>query len=154
MKPMTSWVLRRYGFRSTLVGSGLVLTATTLACAVMTPGTPLALILPVLLVSGMARSMGFTAYSSMAFADMPKPLMSSANTLFSMTQQLAFGLGVALAVIFLRVGESLLGAGGDALQSYHLAFVLIAILTVASMLDLWKLPKNAGANVSGHVQRN
>lgn len=154
MKPMTSWVLRRHGFRSTLIGSGLVLTATTLACAAMTPSTPLALILPVLLVSGMARSMGFTAYSSMAFADMPKPLMSSANTLFSMTQQLAFGLGVALAVIFLRVGEAVLGAGGESLQSYHLAFVLIAILTVVSMLDLWKLPKNAGANVSGHVQRS
>ena len=90
----------------------------------------------------------------MAFADMPKPLMSSANTLFSMTQQLAFGLGVALAVIFLRVGEAVLGAGGESLQSYHLAFVLIAILTVVSMLDLWNLPKNAGANVSGHVQRS
>ena len=150
MKPMTSWVLRRHGFRSTLIASSLVLTATTFACAVMTPQTPLAIALPVLLVSGMARSMGFTAYSSMAFADMPKPLMSSANTLFSMTQQLAFGLGVALAVIFLRLSESLLGVDGESLAAYHLAFVMVGVLTLVSMLDLWKLPADAGANVSGH----
>jgi len=150
MKPMTAWVLRRHGFRTTLIGSSLVLTATTFACALMTPGTSLAIILPVLLVSGMARSMGFTAYSSMAFADMPAPLMSSANTLFSMTQQLAFGLGVALAVIFLRLSESVLGVDGESLASYHLAFAMVGVLTLVSMFDLWKLPKDAGANVSGH----
>lgn len=150
MKPMTSWVLRRWGFRTTLIGSSLVLASTTFACAAMTAATPLAVILPVLLVSGMARSMGFTAYSSVAFADMPQPLMSSANTLFSMTQQLAFGLGVALAVIFLRLSESVLGVNGESLASYHMAFVLVGILTLVSMFDLWQLPRNAGAAVSGH----
>jgi len=94
--------------------------------------------------------MGFTAYSSVAFADMPQPLMSSANTLFSMTQQLAFGLGVALAVIFLRLSESVLGVNGESLASYHMAFVLVGILTLVSMFDLWQLPRNAGAAVSGH----
>jgi EmrB/QacA subfamily drug resistance transporter len=152
MKPMTNRVLRRYGFRATLIGSTLVLTATTFACAGMSPGTPLALIVPILVVSGMARSMGFTAYSSMAFADMPQPLMSSANTLFSMTQQLAFGLGIALAVIFLRLGESVLGAEADSVGSYHLAFVAIGLLTLLSTFDLWRLPASAGAQVSGHRQ--
>ena len=150
MKPMTNRVLRRFGFRMTLIGSGTVLTLTTLFCAVITPDTPLALIVPVLVISGMARSMGFTAYSSMAFADMPPPLMPSANTLFSMAQQLAFGLGVALAVIFLRLSEGLLGTDGHALASYHLAFALIALLTMASMFDLLRLPRDAGAAVSGH----
>ncbi|WP_213875700.1 MFS transporter [Pseudomonas sp. dw_358] len=151
MKPMTNWVLRRYGFRTTLIGSSLVLTACTFICALMTPGTPLAFILPTLLISGMARSMGFTAYSSMAFADMPQPLMSSANTLFSMTQQLAFGLGVALAVIFVRMGQSILGVDHDSLGSYHIAFVAVGVLTLLSMLDLWRLPANAGAHVTGHA---
>jgi EmrB/QacA subfamily drug resistance transporter len=152
MKPMTNAVLRRYGFRTTLLGSTLVLTACTFACAAMTPATPLALILPVLLVSGMARSMGFTAYSSMAFADMPAPLMASANTLFSMTQQLAFGLGVAMAVIFLRLGETVLGVEGASLGSYHLAFCAIGVLTLLSTFDLWRLPAEAGAHVTGHGQ--
>jgi len=153
MKPMTSWVLRRWGFRSTLMASSLVLTATTFACAWMNAQTSLALILPVLLVSGMARSMGFTAYSSLAFADMPQALMSSANTLFSMTQQLAFGLGIALAVIFLRASEAWLGVGNDSLASYHLAFVLVGVLTLVSMIDLLALPRNAGATVSGHADK-
>ncbi|MFF7706138.1 MFS transporter [Pseudomonas sp. NPDC007930] len=151
MKPMTNWVLRTQGFRRTLIGSSLVLTAMTFACAAMTPATPWWLMAPVLVVSGMARSMGFTAYSSLAFADMPAPLMSSANTLFSMTQQLAFGLGVALAVIFLRGAQAALGVDEHALAGYHLAFVLIAVMTLASMLDLLRLPSDAGAQVSGHA---
>ncbi|MBD1553521.1 MFS transporter [Pseudomonas typographi] len=153
MKPMTNWVLRTQGFRRTLVGSSLVLSAATFACAALTPATPWWLVAPLLVVSGMARSMGFTAYSSLAFADMPAPLMSSANTLFSMAQQLAFGLGVALAVIFLRVAQAALGVGESALAGYHLAFVLIGVMTLASMLDLLRLPGDAGAQVSGHAAR-
>lgn len=153
MKPMTRWVLRTQGCRRTLLGSSGVLGAATFACALMAPGTPFWLMAPVLVVSGMARSMGFTAYSSLAFADMPAPLMSSANTLFSMAQQLAFGLGVALAVIFLRVAQAVLGAGEHAAAGYHVAFVLIAVATWVSMLDLLRLPKDAGAQVSGHAPR-
>lgn len=149
MKPMTSAILRRFGFRATLLGSISVLAATALACAFMTAATPVWLIVPVLVVSGMARSMGFTAYHSLAFADMPAPLMTSANTLFSMTQQLAFGLGIALAVILLRGAQTLLGLDGGDEQAFHVAFVAVAVLTLAAAADVWKLPHNAGARVSG-----
>lgn len=150
MKPMTNAVLRRWGFRTTLLGSSSVLALATFACALVTPATPLWLLAPLLVISGMARSMGFTAYSSLAFVDMPAPLMSSANTLFSMAQQLAFGLGVALAVIFLRGAQTALGANDTDLASYHLAFTLLGLATVLSMADLLRLPKDAGAQVSGH----
>lgn len=150
MKPMTNAVLRRLGFRATLLGSGAVLTLATFVCALVTPATPLWLLAPLLVVSGMARSMGFTAYSSLAFVDMPPPLMSSANTLFSMTQQLAFGLGIALAVIFLRGSQTVLGVADGSLSAYHLAFALIGLATLLSMADLLRLPKDAGAQVSGH----
>lgn len=149
MKPMTSGILRRFGFRATLLGSISVLAATAFACAFMTAATPVWLIVPVLVVSGMARSMGFTAYHSLAFADMPAPLMTSANTLFSMTQQLAFGLGIALAVILLRGVQTLLDLNDSSQQAFHIAFVAVGILTLAATLDVWKLPTDAGARVSG-----
>jgi EmrB/QacA subfamily drug resistance transporter len=149
MKPMTSAILRRFGFRTTLLGSISVLAATTFACAGMTPATPLWLIVPVLVVSGMARSMGFTAYHSLAFADVPAPLMTSANTLFSMAQQLGFGLGIALAVILLRAAQGWLGVGEDNGQAFQLAFAAVGLLTLAAAIDVWVLPANAGAKVSG-----
>nr|WP_276583346.1 MFS transporter [Pseudomonas sp. RIT-PI-S] len=149
MKPMTSAILKRLGFRTTLLGSIGVLAATTFACAGMTVATPLWAIVPVLVISGMARSMGFTAYHSLAFADVPAPLMTSANTLFSMTQQLAFGLGIALAVILLRAAQGILGVGSAQPTAFHLAFVAVGLLTLAAAVDVWKLPANAGAKVAG-----
>lgn len=149
MKPMTSPILRRLGFRATLLASIAVLAATCFACAAMTPATPLWLMVPVLIISGMARSMGFTAYHSLAFADMPAPLMTSANTLFSMVQQLAFGLGIAAAVILLRAAEGLLEVSPGSLEAFHLAFCVVGILTLAAGMDAWSLAPKAGANVSG-----
>jgi EmrB/QacA subfamily drug resistance transporter len=149
MKPMTSGILRRYGFRTTLLGSIAVLAATTFACALITATTPLWVVVPVLVVSGMARSMGFTAYQSLAFADVPAPLMTSANTLFSMTQQLAFGLGIALAVILLRVAQATLGLPEGSEQVFHAAFVVVGALTLVAAVDVWRLPAKAGAGVSG-----
>jgi hypothetical protein len=45
----------------------------------------------------MTRSMEFTALDTVAFADIPQPQMSDANTLFSTVFQLARSLGAALA---------------------------------------------------------
>lgn len=148
MKPMTSRILRRLGFRTTLLGSIAVLAITTFACALITASTPLWVVVPVLVVSGMARSMGFTAYQSLAFADIPSPLMAPANTLFSMVQQLAFGLGVALAVILLRVAQGVLGLPEASEPVFHAVFMMVGLLTLVAALDVWRLSADAGTAVS------
>lgn len=47
-------------------------------------------------LSGMSRSVGFTAYNTIAFADVSANEMTAANTLSSTLQQLAAGLGITL----------------------------------------------------------
>jgi hypothetical protein len=59
----------------------------------LAPDSPQLLTLALLFIGGLSRSMQFTGISSLAFAEVPTTEMSSANTLFSTSLQLANGLG-------------------------------------------------------------
>ena len=59
------------------------------AIAFCTPATPIPIIGAVLVLSGALRSVGFSAYNSLQFAEIEGPAMSSANTLASTLQQVA-----------------------------------------------------------------
>lgn len=145
IKPTTTWQLRRFGFRRVLVGSCLCLAATMVVISLLGDGTPLAAFAAVLIVSGAARSVGLTALNTVTFADVEQQQMTPANTLSATVNQLAFGMGVALGALALRVGVltgSSLHAG--ATPAFRVAFVVLALLTVAAAGDAIRLDRRAG----------
>lgn len=148
IKPVTTSILRRLGFRNTLIASGLINVVTMLSYVLFTPATPLPVILGLLFIGGMSRSMQYTAINTIAFADTPKEGMSTANTLFAVIQQFAHGLAIALAAVVLRAAEAL--APGDTLWQFHAAFAAMAVVALAALLDVLRLAPDAGAHVSGH----
>ena len=147
MKPLTTPILRRFGFRPVLLVNGVLNVAAIAACAAFTPGMPLAAICVVLFLGGMTRSMQFTALNTIAFADIPQPAMSAANTLFSTAFQLAMGLGVGLGAIALRLGERLAGTAGAA-APFRVAFLVVALVSLLGLLDSLRLTANAGESVA------
>jgi MFS family permease len=152
MKPLTTPVLRRYGFRRVLIVNGSLLSAAVLACAFLSPGTPRFLILAVLFWGGLCRSMQFTSINTLTFADVPPAQMSGANTLFSMVWQMTVGMGIALGAVTLQM-SSLIHGGHSTLtvSDFHLAFVMIAIVSMGSIYDSVRLDPKAGAVVTGHA---
>jgi MFS family permease len=152
MKPGTSAVLRRFGFRRVLIGNGLIAAASLAACGLLEPDTPKALIVVILFIGGLARSMQFTAINTLSFADVPQPQMSAANSLGSVVQQLTIGMGIAAGSVALRAGSMIHGDGTGSLTvgDFHIAFFLAALLGVLALLDVFSLPADAGAEVSGH----
>ncbi|MCS6767005.1 MAG: MFS transporter, partial [Candidatus Protistobacter heckmanni] len=152
MKPMTSAVLRRFGFRNVSLGNLLVVGAATFACGLLAPDTAVPLILMTMAVYGLSRSMQFTALVTLAFADVPADKMSNANILFNTVFQLAMGLRVAAGALALHVAVWL--HGGDAAKphaaDFSLAFMLTAALILISLGGYWRLRPDAGAQVSGH----
>lgn len=147
IKPATSAILRRFGFRTVLVGNALVQAGAMFGLAAIGPGTRLALILLVLAVAGASRSMQFTALGTLAFADVPQGDMAPANTWFSVSFQLGTGIGVGVGALFLQAAGGVLG--GPGLAAFHAAFFGLG----ASMLGLagaaLMMPRGAGAAVSG-----
>ena len=150
IKPATSPLIRRFGFRSVLIGSiagGLVV---LVGLALVRPETPLPLTAGLLVLSGVFRSVGFSAYNSLQFADVDQAGMTDANTLASTLQQVAVGLGVALGAVVLRVVDLAAGPGtlGPVLP-YAIAFAVLAALMVHPLVEALVLNRAAGDEVAG-----
>ena len=104
IKPATTSLLRRFGFRAVIVIASAAAAVSMALMALLSSATPVWLVIALLTVSGVARSAGFTAYNTIAFADVERAEMTDANTLASTLQQVAAGFGVAVGAVALRVG--------------------------------------------------
>jgi EmrB/QacA subfamily drug resistance transporter len=151
IKPVTTPLLRRFGFRRVLVAATAGAAATMVIAGLFSASTPLVLIALVAMLSGVGRSVGMTGYSTIAFSDTPPGEMRDANTLQATAQQLSVGLGVPIAAIAIRAGGPLAGlfsdhpAPGDA---YTVAFVLMAAVVLLATAGALRLHPDAGSAVS------
>jgi EmrB/QacA subfamily drug resistance transporter len=148
IKPATSYLLNRYGFRTILIAASVTLSASVAAAGLITSQTPVLVIIVIAVVSGVARSVGGTSYNTLSFCDIPGPQMPHANSLSATTQQLSLGLGVAAATIALRLGGPigrLLPGAATTRTAYTVAFVLIALLPLGTTLGIARLHRDAGS---------
>jgi EmrB/QacA subfamily drug resistance transporter len=150
IKPFTTPLMRRFGFRRVLIINGMLLASTFFAFALLRADSPLWFELPLLLLSGMTRSTEFTAMNTLAFAEVPRDGITSANTLFNLAQQVTFGLGVAAGAILLRVGHFILGGSHTSVADFRFAFAGACLLCLLGVIDFLGLDPQAGATVSGH----
>ncbi|MFD5278629.1 MFS transporter [Pseudarthrobacter sp. NPDC058362] len=168
IKPATTPLIRRFGFKPVLVGASLASAATFLLCALLTPETPQALVFALLVCSGAFRSIGFSAYASVQYADVIPDHLTSANVVSPTMVQLAAGAGIALAALMIRAFDGVTPARAvgppdtghplaglpfaalldDSAAPFRLAFVAMAVLMLASTVDSLLLPNDAGAEVS------
>ena len=152
MKTVTTPVLRRFGFRRTLLTNGTLSALVTLGCCVLEPSTPKLAVMAVLFVNGLCRSMQFTSLNTIAYADIPKERMSSATSFSSMVWQMTMGMGVAVGAILLRIAALITGSHGGAptVPEFHWAFAFVSLLAFLATLDYIGIDPAAGAAVSGH----
>jgi Na+/melibiose symporter-like transporter len=147
IKPATTPLMRRLGLRTVLLLALPASAAALLAMAWLQATTPLPLILGVLLISGVFRSIAFSANNSLAFADVDTGRMSSANTLNATAQELGAGLGVAVGALLVRSGEQLIADGPEG--PYRLAFAVLAAMLLVPVIEALRLPRSAGSTVTG-----
>ncbi len=147
IKPLTTPIIRRCGFRWTLIGSIVAGAAVLIAFAAVDASTPAPVIAALLVVSGAVRSIGFSAYNTVMFADVPPELLGSANGLSATLQQVGTALGIA--VVAAATGASLAVAGpGEAELGYRLAFLPLAAILVIPLVSAVRLPSDAGTHAT------
>lgn len=152
IKPATTPILRALGIRNTLLVSILGSALVFLGCAFLTPQTPIALIFVILVLSGVFRSVGFTAYNTVRFADVSDDDLPASNTFSAMVQTLAAGLGVAFGALAVRLTTQVLQSTGHPLHGedpYRWAFVILAVLMLIPLAESYTLARHAGAEVTG-----
>lgn len=150
MKSASTFMLRRFGFRNILGYNGLIAGLTIMATGFISPDAPKPLVYALLLLAGLSRSMEFTAINSLGFADIGPKERSSASTLSSMLQQISMLFGVAIAAAVLSMSAQYRGALHPELVDFQLAFCVAGGVVMLSGLRFLRLPRDAGAEVSGH----
>jgi EmrB/QacA subfamily drug resistance transporter len=152
IKPLTTPLMRTLGIRTVLLIALSMSIGCLLAMGLLQTTTPLTVIIIVLAVSGVFRSVGFSAYNSVAFSDVPADRMSHANTLHATLQELGAGLGIAVGALLVRVGEPVgeaLGLADDPGTPYRVAFVLLGAIMLVPLVEAVLMPASAGGAVTG-----
>jgi EmrB/QacA subfamily drug resistance transporter len=155
MKPLTSPVLRLLGFRGALLWSGSLNAVAIFGCAFLTPAMPLPMTAALFFFNGLTRSMLFTAYNTLAFVDIPQLRMSGANTVFNVMQQLTMGIGVTCGALALQIAAFFHATPTNtiSLLNFRVAFMLIALLSLISVIDALQLDVHAGEDVTGRIRK-
>ncbi|MGZ9826952.1 MFS transporter [Tsukamurella ocularis] len=147
IKPLTTPIIRMLGFRRTLVWSIVAGAAALLTFAGIGAATPTPVIAALLVFSGAVRSIGFSAYNTVMFADVPHDLLPTANSLSATLQQVGTALGIAAAAAAVRLGTSL--AGPDAVElGYRIAFLPFAAVLLLPLVGALRLPATAGEHAT------
>ena len=152
IKPPTTYLYRRFGFRAMLVTATATMGVSMLAMAFIAASTPLPMIGAILLASGTARSVAGTGYTTLGYIDVPASAMRHAGTLQGTIQQLAVGFGVAGGAIALRIGHGFSGlveAHGSLAGEYRVAFIIMALLAFAATAEAARLHPSAGDVLRG-----
>jgi len=151
MKPFTTPLLRRFGFRTLLNYNGVLVVAGIVACVWLTPNTPRIIIMATLFFGGLTRSMQYTNFNTIGFADVPKAGLSGANTFFATVQQMSVAMGIALGAVALKTSMLIHGnkSGRLTMADFPLAFIFVSVIAMTALLDSLRLHPEAGAVVSG-----
>jgi EmrB/QacA subfamily drug resistance transporter len=144
MKPVAQFTLRLFGFRSVLLWNGILSALLLAAIALIRPSWPLAGIYALLFVGGFFRSLQFTSFNAIAYADIPRERMSAATSLYSTVQQLSLTLGIALGAAVLEVARHITGDQDSRLVDFTAAFFVVAGLALLAAPLALCLPANAG----------
>jgi EmrB/QacA subfamily drug resistance transporter len=138
IKPATTPLMRRFGIRNVLLVNGVLSVGCFGLLALLRPGLPVVAMAAILYVSGALRSIGFTAYASLAFSGIEGDDLTHGNTLNSSVQELAAGLGIAVAALLLSL-----------LSSYPYAYLVLGALLAITLIETARLPRDAASHVSG-----
>jgi EmrB/QacA subfamily drug resistance transporter len=129
-------LVKRYGYDAFLLVNTLLVGASIVAFALFSPGTPLVVEIAILAVFGACNSMQFAAMNSVTLKGLSIKDAGSGNSLFSMVQMLAIGLGVSIGGGLVQVFEA---QSGSAALGFRLSFVCVGVITLLSALVFRRL---------------
>jgi len=151
MKFTAQPILKRFGFRRVLIVNGVLSSLFIAANTLLTPATPHAAIIGLLLMGGFFRSLEFTSINAIAYADVPPSRMSQATSFVSAAQQVSLSLGVAVAALVLETVRSGRNDVVITIADFTPAFLVVALASAACAVVFATLPRDAGAVLSGRT---
>lgn len=148
-KFLAEGVYARFGFPRTLTAFAVLGIVFLGINGFFTPETPHLLLMFALFMGGITRSFFFTGVNVFGYADVSEAEASQATVISAVSQQISIALGVAIAGGLLEFTSRFHG-GTPNLSDFHIAWFVVAGIAAISTLFFFRLPPDAGADVSGH----
>jgi EmrB/QacA subfamily drug resistance transporter len=152
MKTIAARILKRFGFRRVLLVNALISSVLLAGYGLFRADTPGLVIIGVLLIAGCFRSLQFTSLNAISYDEVEPARMGQASSLSGMMQQLSLSMGVAIGGYALQFAAVATGRADTAAENFSFAFLIVAGLSALSAVMMWKLPKEAGAEMAGRAQ--
>jgi EmrB/QacA subfamily drug resistance transporter len=149
MKGVAASILRRFGFRTSLMVLGVLGACSYAVCGLFRPGWPLPVIFAVLVSSGFLMSFQFTAYNTIAYDEIEPARMSSATSFYSTFQQLTLSLGICIGASMLHFSMALSGRATPNFTDFSIAFWTVTFISLCSLFANSRFDPQAGREMSG-----
>lgn len=153
MKFIAPGLLRRFGFRATLVAGGIAASLGYATCALFRPDWTTPQLFAVLAISGFFMSFQFTAYNTIAYDEIPPERMSSATSFYATFQQLMLSLGICVGALALRIGTAAAHRGAPGLAQFQVAFVVVTVVSLTATIWNARFSATAGDELAGRAMK-
>lgn len=137
-------IMKRLSYRNAgiLLAGGAAIMSAGPACFYM--GMPIAVMMIIMALSNLMRGLFFILSQTLAYADVEHKEVGHASVLFTISQQLSYGLGVSAGAWLLKINAHSVHLS---LDDFRMPFLVIAAGAFTSVFAFLPLPKNAGANL-------
>jgi EmrB/QacA subfamily drug resistance transporter len=152
MKAAVARVLGRFGYRNVLLYNALISSAFLAACASFVQGMPYAAMIVILLSGGFFRSLQFTSINTIAYAEIDPARMSRATSMVAAAQQLSLSTGVAVGALVVEITLRVKHSPAMGINDFPPAFLFVSLLAASAALIFYRLPADAGAELSGRIE--
>jgi EmrB/QacA subfamily drug resistance transporter len=128
-KSWVSGLVKRFGYETFLLVNTMIVGASIVSFALITPQWPLWAQIIQLAIFGAANSIQYAAMNSVTLKDLSRADAGGGNSLFSMVQMLAMGMGAT-------IGGGLVGLLSHELSgtaaAFRYTFIIVGLVTLAS----------------------
>ena len=152
-KPIAPSLLRRFGFRDTLMVNGFFASAGYAVCGLFRPGWPMPVLFVIMICSGFFMSIQFTGFNTIAYDEVSQQRMGAATSFYTTFQQLMLSMGICAGAAALQGAMVLRGHHAPQFADFTAAFWTVAAVSLTATFWNRRFSHEAGTEISGHTPR-
>src|SRR4051812_34467378 len=152
-KPVAPTLLRRFGFRDTLVVNGFFASSGYMICGLFRPGWPLPVMFALMVMSGFFMSIQFTGFNTIAYDEVSQARMGAATSFYTTFQQLMLSVGICSGAAALQAAMVLRGHHAPQFSDFTAALWTVAAVSLTATIWNRRFSHDAGHEISGHTPR-
>lgn len=151
-KPLVSRILFRFGYKTTLICTALLMTGAIASMSLFDANTAPWKMVTVLVWYGCCMSVIFTSVNTLAVCDLSDEQASAGSTVLSVSQQVGIGIGIAVSSVILSSYREYIGETDVQLQqAFSATFLTVTCFGIALMGILVMLRTKDGENLHKHT---